>query len=139
MQAEQRTTFIFSTHDPQLMSHSEETFGIRDGMLVAHEAWKSKCLPLPLWNGGAARGACNAEAAAVRDPSPQPPLTTGAGSVNVMLFKIAFRNILRNRRRSLMTGSAVAVGAMAMLVFGCYITLYLLRRSRPGWCSASAI
>jgi len=39
-----------------------------------------------------------------------------------MLFKIAFRNILRNRRRSLMTGSAVAVGAMAMLVFGCYIS-----------------
>jgi len=39
-----------------------------------------------------------------------------------MLFKIAFRNILRNRRRSLMTGSAVAVGAMAMLVFGGYIT-----------------
>jgi putative ABC transport system permease protein len=39
-----------------------------------------------------------------------------------MLFKIAFRNILRNRRRSLMTGSAVAVGAMAMLLFGGYIT-----------------
>ena len=39
-----------------------------------------------------------------------------------MLFKIAFRNILRNRRRSLMTGSAIAVGAMAMLVFGCYIS-----------------
>ncbi|HTW71073.1 MAG TPA: FtsX-like permease family protein [Acetobacteraceae bacterium] len=39
-----------------------------------------------------------------------------------MLFKIAFRNILRNRRRSLMTGSAVAVGVMAMLVFGGYIT-----------------
>ena len=56
-----------------------------------------------------------------------------------MLFKIAFRNILRNRRRSLMTGSAVAVGAMAMLVFGGYITLYLRRRSRPAWCSASAI
>jgi putative ABC transport system permease protein len=39
-----------------------------------------------------------------------------------MVFKIAFRNILRNRRRSLMTGSAIAVGAMAMLVFGCYIS-----------------
>ncbi|HEY1930721.1 MAG TPA: ABC transporter ATP-binding protein [Acetobacteraceae bacterium] len=34
MQAEHRTTFIFSTHDPQLMSHSEATFPIRDGMLV---------------------------------------------------------------------------------------------------------
>jgi len=34
MQAELRTTFIFSTHDPQLMSHSEVTFAIRDGLLV---------------------------------------------------------------------------------------------------------
>lgn len=38
MQAEQRTTFIFSTHDPQLMSHSEETFVIRDGTLLDHRA-----------------------------------------------------------------------------------------------------
>ena len=37
------------------------------------------------------------------------------------LWKIIFRNILRNRRRSLMTGSAVAAGAMAMLLFGGYI------------------
>jgi putative ABC transport system ATP-binding protein len=36
MQAGQRTTFIFSTHDPQLMSHSEETFVIRDGTLLEH-------------------------------------------------------------------------------------------------------
>jgi putative ABC transport system permease protein len=36
----------------------------------------------------------------------------------MMLFKIAFRNILRNRRRSFMTGSAVAAGALAMLLFG---------------------
>ncbi|HXQ50681.1 MAG TPA: ABC transporter ATP-binding protein [Stellaceae bacterium] len=35
VQAESRTTFIFSTHDPQLMSHSEVTFSIRDGALVA--------------------------------------------------------------------------------------------------------
>lgn len=34
------------------------------------------------------------------------------------LLKIAFRNILRNRRRSFMTGSAVAAGVMAMLLFG---------------------
>lgn len=38
MQAGQRTTFIFSTHDPQLMSHSEETFVIRDGTLLEHRA-----------------------------------------------------------------------------------------------------
>ena len=38
MQAEQQITFIFSTHDPQLMSHSEETFAIRDGTLVARES-----------------------------------------------------------------------------------------------------
>jgi len=35
-----------------------------------------------------------------------------------LLLKIAFRNMLRNRRRSLMTGSAVAAGALAMLLFG---------------------
>jgi putative ABC transport system permease protein len=39
-----------------------------------------------------------------------------------MLWKIAFRNILRNRRRSLMTGSAVAVGALALLLFGGFIS-----------------
>jgi putative ABC transport system permease protein len=39
-----------------------------------------------------------------------------------LLFKIAFRNILRNRRRSLMTGSAVAVGALALLLFGAFTT-----------------
>ena len=38
MQAELRTTFIFSTHDQQLMSHAEETFTIRDGSLVGHRA-----------------------------------------------------------------------------------------------------
>ena len=37
------------------------------------------------------------------------------------LTKIVFRNILRNRRRSLMTGSAVAAGALAMLLFGGYV------------------
>ena len=35
-----------------------------------------------------------------------------------MLLKIAFRNLLRNLRRSTMTGSAVAAGALAMLLFG---------------------
>ena len=35
-----------------------------------------------------------------------------------LLLKIALRNILRNRRRSLMTGSAVAAGAVATLLFG---------------------
>jgi len=40
----------------------------------------------------------------------------------MMLLKIAARNILRNRRRSFMTGSAIAVGATAMLVFGGFIS-----------------
>ena len=34
------TTFIFSTHDPQLISHAEEIFAIRDGELVEHSARK---------------------------------------------------------------------------------------------------
>jgi putative ABC transport system permease protein len=38
-----------------------------------------------------------------------------------MLWRIAFRNILRNRRRSITTGSAVAVGTLAILVFGGFI------------------
>lgn len=33
VQRDFRTTFIFSTHDPQLMSHSDRTFAIRDGRL----------------------------------------------------------------------------------------------------------
>jgi len=37
-----------------------------------------------------------------------------------MLATIAFRNILRNSRRSLMTASAIAVGAIAMILFGEY-------------------
>lgn len=36
----------------------------------------------------------------------------------MLLLKIAFRNMLRNLRRSLMTGSAVAAGALALLLFG---------------------
>jgi len=39
-----------------------------------------------------------------------------------MLFKIAVRNIFRNRRRSAVTGLAVAVGAAALLVFGAFET-----------------
>ena len=38
----------------------------------------------------------------------------------MMLFKIALRNILRNARRSLMTASAIAVGAIALTLFGEY-------------------
>jgi putative ABC transport system ATP-binding protein len=36
MQTRSSTTFIFSTHDPQLISHAQETFVIRDGELVEH-------------------------------------------------------------------------------------------------------
>src|SRR5689334_13973717 len=36
VQAESRTTFVFATHDPQLMLHADETFVIRDGLPVAH-------------------------------------------------------------------------------------------------------
>ena len=35
-----------------------------------------------------------------------------------LLFKIVLRNVLRNRRRSIMTGSAVAAGSLALLLFG---------------------
>jgi len=36
IQREHDTTFIFSTHDPHLMSHARETVTIRDGRLVEH-------------------------------------------------------------------------------------------------------
>ena len=39
-----------------------------------------------------------------------------------LLFKTAARNILRNSRRSLMTGSAVAAGALAMMLFGGFVS-----------------
>jgi putative ABC transport system ATP-binding protein len=38
VQAQSRTTFIFATHDPQLMSHADETFVIRDGELIDHRS-----------------------------------------------------------------------------------------------------
>jgi putative ABC transport system permease protein len=39
-----------------------------------------------------------------------------------MLFRLAIRNISRNRRRSVMTASLVAVGALALLLFGAFTT-----------------
>lgn len=36
------------------------------------------------------------------------------------MLKIAFRNVIRNGRRSLMTASAIAVGAAALILFGEY-------------------
>lgn len=43
MQEEYSTTFVFSTHDPHLMLHADETFTIRDGQLVDHIARGSHC------------------------------------------------------------------------------------------------
>lgn len=44
----------------------------------------------------------------------------------MMTFKIAYRNILRNRRRSLMTMSAIAVGVIAILLFGAFMSFLIL-------------
>ena len=38
VQAESHTTFIFATHDPQVMSHADEIFSIRDGELLEHRS-----------------------------------------------------------------------------------------------------
>jgi putative ABC transport system permease protein len=43
-----------------------------------------------------------------------------------MIYKIAFRNILRNRRRSAMAGLALSVGAVAMLLFGAFMVSLIL-------------
>ncbi|MDB5495856.1 MAG: ABC-type antimicrobial peptide transport system, ATPase component [Phenylobacterium sp.] len=42
MQTEQKTTFIFSTHDPQLISHADQTFTLRDGSLVSPDAERAR-------------------------------------------------------------------------------------------------
>jgi putative ABC transport system ATP-binding protein len=41
VQASFATTFVFSTHDPQLISHADEIFTIRDGALVGHQGGAS--------------------------------------------------------------------------------------------------
>lgn len=43
MQEQYATTFVFSTHDPHLMSYADETFTIRDGQLVDHVSGGSRC------------------------------------------------------------------------------------------------
>jgi putative ABC transport system ATP-binding protein len=43
MQEQYSTTFVFSTHDRQLMSHADETFTIRDGILVDHVVGARTC------------------------------------------------------------------------------------------------
>ena len=42
MQHEQDVSFIFASHDPQLISHAEETYIIRDGALVEHRSGTGK-------------------------------------------------------------------------------------------------
>jgi putative ABC transport system ATP-binding protein len=37
IQERSAVSFVFSTHDPQLMSHADETFVIRDGQLASHQ------------------------------------------------------------------------------------------------------
>jgi putative ABC transport system ATP-binding protein len=36
VQHEHEASFVFSTHDPQLISHADETFVLRDGQLAEH-------------------------------------------------------------------------------------------------------
>jgi putative ABC transport system ATP-binding protein len=43
MQDESSTTFVFSTHDPQLMSQADELIAIRDGALVDHQVRGAQC------------------------------------------------------------------------------------------------
>ncbi len=38
VQEQYGATFIFSTHDPQLISHAQEVFAIRDGELIEHRS-----------------------------------------------------------------------------------------------------
>jgi putative ABC transport system ATP-binding protein len=38
VQEKHAASFVFSTHDPQLISHADETFVIRDGHLEGHQS-----------------------------------------------------------------------------------------------------
>ena len=42
MQSEQKVSFIFASHDPQLISRAEDTFVIRDGQLVEQRVGNSQ-------------------------------------------------------------------------------------------------
>jgi len=42
VQHQHRASFIFSTHDPQLMSHAEDIFSIRDGRLLEHRRGEAR-------------------------------------------------------------------------------------------------
>ena len=42
VQREEAASFVFSTHDPQLISHAEETFVLRDGRLVEQRSGASR-------------------------------------------------------------------------------------------------
>ncbi len=42
MQHEQQVSFIFASHDPQLISHAEETYVIRDGKLIEQRTESAK-------------------------------------------------------------------------------------------------
>jgi len=39
VQGDEAVSFVFSTHDPQLISHAEERFAIRDGLLEEAPRW----------------------------------------------------------------------------------------------------
>src|SRR5262249_12559694 len=56
-----------------------------------------------------------------RRPDLHHPRRPARGGGPMMTFKIAFRNILRNRRRSTMTLLAIAVGAIGVLLFGQFV------------------
>ena len=38
VQRQEATSFVFSTHDPQLIAHAEEVYTIRDGKLIEHRS-----------------------------------------------------------------------------------------------------
>lgn len=42
IQAELKTTFIFASHDAQLISHADEIFAIRDGSLLEHRVERAQ-------------------------------------------------------------------------------------------------
>ena len=85
------TTFIFSTHDPKVMSHASAVIRIADGRLEGREVLNA-----------AARGgevAVGARRDAVR-----------------VLVRIAFRNLLASRVRTVIIGLIVLIGSLLVVL-----------------------
>ena len=106
IQRERGVCFVVSSHDPQVHAAADEVVVVRDGA-VAQRLRRDPPADLAVAAAGPAAPAAAPE-----------PSATGSGGVGH--WSLAWRNLLRNRRRSLTTLLAMSVGLVAVLLFGGY-------------------